>query len=153
MFLFCCLSGLRFSDASSMKWGDIQEVNGGVLLAKRIKKTDKFEYFPLSSAAVAFLPVRTKDEDIVFPCYASTSHRGQLLQRWADSAGINKKVRFHVSRHTAATLNLSLGIDIYTDSKLLGHASVQTTQIYADVLAESKRRAVDLQNGIFNLKK
>ena len=153
MFLFCCLSGLRFSDANSMKWGDIHEVNGGFLLTKRIKKTDKLEYFPLSSSAVAFLPERKKDDDIIFPCFASSTFRGEILQRWADAAGIKKKVRFHVSRHTAATLNLSLGVDIYTVSKLLGHASVKTTQIYADVLAESKRRAVDLQDGIFNLKK
>ena len=51
---------------------------------------------------------------------------------------------FHVSRHTHATMMLTLGVDLYTVSKLLGHTNIQTTQIYAKLVDESKKKAIDL---------
>jgi len=59
-------------------------------------------------------------------------------------AGINKKVSFHVGRHTFATLTLTYGADLYTISKLLGHCNIRTTQIYAKIVDEQKRKAVNL---------
>ena len=73
-----------------------------------------------------------------------------VLEKWATSAKINKKVTFHVSRHTAATLQLSLGTEMATVSKLLGHSKISTTQIYAKIIDESKQKAVNKQNGIFD---
>lgn len=52
-------------------------------------------------------------------------------------------VLFHVSRHTFATLSITYGAELYTVSKLLGHADIKTTQIYADVINEKKRDAVN----------
>ncbi|WP_347035239.1 tyrosine-type recombinase/integrase [Bacteroides ovatus] len=49
----------------------------------------------------------------------------------------------YVSRHTFATLSITYGADLYTVSKLLGHADIKTTQIYADVINEKKRDAVN----------
>lgn len=51
---------------------------------------------------------------------------------------------FHQSRHTHATMLLTLGVDLYTVSKLLGHTNIQTTQIYAKLVDESKKKAIDL---------
>lgn len=48
-----------------------------------------------------------------------------------------------MSRHTFGTLALENGADIYTVSRLLGHKSVETTQIYAKVLDEGRKKAVD----------
>jgi site-specific recombinase XerD len=48
-----------------------------------------------------------------------------------------------VSRHTFATLSLTYGVDLYTISKLLGHSNIRVTQVYADIISEKKREAVD----------
>lgn len=53
-------------------------------------------------------------------------------------------VLFHLARHTNATLMLYFGGDIYTVSKLLGHTSVKTTQVYAKIVDENKRKTVNL---------
>ena len=67
----------------------------------------------------------------------------------AQQAGIEKNLTFHCSRHTFATLTLTAGGDIYTTSKLLGHTSVLTTEIYAEVVNEKKVAAVNLLNQVF----
>ena len=51
---------------------------------------------------------------------------------------------FHRIRHTHATMMITLGADLYTVSKLLGHTNIQTTQIYAKIVDESKEKAIDL---------
>ena len=71
------------------------------------------------------------------------------IKEWVRAAGINKHITFHCSRHTAATLNLTLGTRIEVVSKLLGHTKISTTQIYGKIVDEAKRDAVDKQNGIF----
>lgn len=48
---------------------------------------------------------------------------------------------FHVARHTYATLQLAAGTDLYTISKMLTHSNVGTTQVYADVVSDLKRKA------------
>lgn len=50
----------------------------------------------------------------------------------------------YVARHTHATMMITLGADLYTVSKLLGHTNIQTTQIYAKIVDESKEKAIDL---------
>ena len=64
------------------------------------------------------------------------------LKAWAKAAGLtNKRISFHKSRHTFATMSLSFGNDLYTTSKLLGHKSIQTTQIYAKVTDKMREEA------------
>ena len=66
------------------------------------------------------------------------------LQLWLEDAGIvDKRITFHNFRHTFATLQVASGTDIYTVQHMLSHANVATTQIYADIVDESKRRAVE----------
>ena len=50
-------------------------------------------------------------------------------------------ILFHCARHTYATLQLAAGTDLYTISKMLTHSTVATTQVYADVVNDLKRKA------------
>ena len=149
-FLFSCFSGLRFSDVKALKWGDIQTDNDGHKLIRYTqKKTKKSEYLQISNEALKFLPERNgaTSDDTIFKLFAN-GYVNQALASWTLAAGINKRVTFHVSRHTNATLLMSLGVPIETVSKLLGHSDIQTTQIYAKVIDKNKRDAVSLLDGL-----
>lgn len=145
-FLFACFCGLRYSDIKGLEWGKIQKIKSGEMQVEiKQQKTGEPLYLPLSANALQWLPERgtAKDSDKVFPLpHVSTVEK--FLPIWAKDAGINKHITFHVSRHTNATLMLSFGADIYTVSKLLGHTNVKTTQIYAKIVDENKRKAVNL---------
>ena len=56
----------------------------------------------------------------------------------------------YTARHTFATMMLTLGADLYTVSKLLGHTSVKMTQVYAKIVNKKKDDAVNLTNGLFD---
>jgi len=58
-------------------------------------------------------------------------------------AGITKNITFHSARHTFATLQLTLGTDIYTVSKLLGNKNLKTTQIYTKIIDQKKIDAIE----------
>ena len=151
-FLFSCFSALRFGDVKKMTWGQIQTDNDGKKVARfKQKKTEKHkpEYLQLSSEALKFLPERNdaKDNDNIFQL-SNNGYTNETLKSWILAACITKRVTFHVGRHTNATLLLSLGVPIATVSSLLGHADIQTTQIYAKVIDKSKRDAVSLLDGI-----
>ena len=59
-------------------------------------------------------------------------------------------ITFHCSRHTFGTMMLTLGVDLYTVSKLLGHTKVETTQIYAKIINKKKDDAVSLIDDAFS---
>ncbi|MEP7218966.1 MAG: site-specific integrase, partial [Bacteroidota bacterium] len=109
----------------------------------RQKKTSRVEYLPLSAQAQKYLGKPGEPGKCVFdlPTHAPVYH---ALTKWAQVAGVTKPISFHVSRHTFATLALTFGADLYTVSKLLGHASVKTTEIYGQIVDEKKRAAVEL---------
>lgn len=65
------------------------------------------------------------------------------------AAKIDKKISYHLYRHTFATLTITAGADIFTTSKLLGHTNVHTTEIHADVVMNTKVDAVNLVSGFF----
>ena len=73
----------------------------------------------------------------------SRTHIKRLMRIWIKESQINKKITFHCSRHTFATLCLTYDVDLYTVSKLLGHRDIKTTQIYAKLIDKKKDEAID----------
>ena len=144
-FLFSCLCGLRVSDIRKVRWCDLQRSGGRVRIEITMQKTKEPLYLPISDEALKWLPVRSEagDSDFIFPL----THEGTVndtLQHWAKVAGITKHISFHVARHTHATMMLTLGADLYTVSKLLGHKNIATTQIYAKIVDKKKEEAIGL---------
>ena len=151
-FLFSCFSGLRFSDVKALTWGQLQTDNEGKKIIRYTQqKTNKPETLQVSNEALQFLPEsnEAKNSDSIFPI-SNNGYANETLKSWILAAGITKRVTFHVGRHTNATLLLSLGVPIETVSKLLGHADIQTTQIYAKVIDKNKREAVSKLDGLLN---
>lgn len=151
-YLFSCLTGLRKSDIEKMRWSEIREENGYTRIVFRQRKTKGQEYLDISEEAAALLGERGAANELVFADFIYDSYTSVELCRWAMSAGIDKKLTFHSGRHTFAVLMITLGADIYTVQKLLGHRELRTTQIYADILDEKKREAVSKIPSL-NLKK
>lgn len=129
-FLFSCFCGLRHSDIKSLVWENIHQTDDNSHYIKlTMQKTKEGIILPLSEEAMRWLP-KVKNEDkkgIVFKKLISLGRTNEVLPKWAKKAGINKHVTYHVSRHTHATLLLTLGADLYTVSKLLGHSNIRTT--------------------------
>ena len=71
------------------------------------------------------------------------------LKKWVEAAKIKKKVTFHVSRHTAATMLLNLNVPLEVVGKQLGQSKLSTTQIYAKILGKTQKAAIDKQNDLF----
>ncbi|WP_300910771.1 site-specific integrase [uncultured Bacteroides sp.] len=148
-YLFSCFCGLRISDIIGLKWKDIFVDRGQYRLALSMQKTKEPIYLPLSPEALKWMPERgdKTESDPVFKLPTAINAR---LKPWAKAAGITKQFTFHTARHTFATMMLTLGADLYTVSKLLGHADVRMTQVYAKIVNEKKDEAVNLTNGLFD---
>lgn len=142
-FLFACFTGLRISDIQALDWENIKRAGDGWQIQHRQIKTGNIVYVPLSENAISMLPSPALDAGKVFSLL-SERQIGRRLKQWTAAAGIQKHITFHCSRHTYATLLLTYGADVYTVSKLLGHTNVATTQIYAKIVDEKKRQAVNL---------
>ena len=150
-YLFSCFCGLRISDIRKLRWRDISISGGQWLVSVVMTKTTNPVYIPLSSQAVKWLPER-KDcapEDLVFGGLPNAGNLCISLKNWADKAGVKKNVTFHTARHSCAVLLLTLGADIYTVSKILGHRSVRATQVYAKIVDKKKDDAIALVDNAF----
>jgi len=149
-FLFSVFTGLRYSDIKGLTWERLQTVNNELFMIYRQKKTDKQEYLPISERAAAYLPPRpdkAADSDFVFDI-PNAGYTNVFLKIWTATAGITKRVTFHVGRHTNATLLLSNGVALETISELLGHSNIAVTQIYAKVMNVATRQAVNTLNAL-----
>jgi integrase len=141
--LFSALTGLRRVDINKLKWGEIQSSNEqGYYIRFRQQKTDEPETLPISSEAVRLLGDRGRDDEPVFD-ELEKWQCSYYMPGWLKSAGIEKPFTFHCFRHTFATLQISMGTDIYTVSKMLGHTDLKTTEIYAKIVDQKKKEAAN----------
>ena len=136
-FLFSVYTGLRFSDAIALKDDNIKKAKKGRLwlLSTQKKTNDPIE-----------IPMFEQAKEIYDKYEAHRLATGFVLPRLSNQkvntylreifkiVGINKHVHHHVARHTfATTVLLENGIDIKTVSRLLGHYSVKSTEVYAKI--------------------
>ena len=98
--------------------------------------------------ALSWLPERREPESSVFSLPSRTNLR-KHLQKWAEQAGLERDLHFHLSRHTYGTMLITAGVDLYTASKMMGHADVRPTQVYAKIVDKKKEEAVSLIDKVF----
>ena len=142
-FLFSCLTGLRWSDIHKLKWKEVHFDNEASKLHYYQKKTGTLEYLDINKEALEYLGEKGKDEDKPFEGLKYSSYFNVSLTQWMLKAGITKHITFHCARHTYATLLITNGVDIFIVSDLLGHKEIKTTQIYARIIDQKKKEAVN----------
>ena len=163
MFVLACYAGgMRISDLCLLKWISFN----GTHLKIKVRKTGKSHSIKLPKVALEILSTYKKEEqsagDFIFPIlkpkdllnkeklHKIINSRNVTINKnvriIAEKVEIAKHISFHTSRHTFATLALSKGMKIHHVSKLLGHASVKTTEVYAKII----NKDLDDAMGVFD---
>lgn len=152
-FLFCCYAGLRYSDFINLTSANIIELHQEIWLIYKSVKTSIEVRLPL------YLLFNGKGLQIL-ECYKDNlndffklrdnSNINKELGILAKLAGVDKRISFHTARHTNATLLIYNGANITTVQKLLGHKSVKTTQVYANIMDITIVRDLEKSTGLKN---
>jgi site-specific recombinase XerD len=140
VFIFCCYTGLAFTDVKKLKPSEIGiGIDGTKWIFKNRQKTETRSRIPLLSGAIDILE-RYKDHpacinsEKVLPVLSNQKYN-DYLKEIANICGINKKMSTHTARHTFATsVTLTNGVPMESVSKMLGHKNIKTTQHYAQVI-------------------
>lgn len=152
-FLFSCFTGLRYSDMKSLLWSEIHTAADGktLYIEHRQVKTKKTVTIPLSDEALRWMLKQQEGVDQVFhELKISTGTVEDVLKDWIKDCKIDKHITYHCSRHTAATLAISAGAELYSVSKILGHRDLVSTQVNAKVNLDKKIETVNLTKGVFD---
>ena len=138
-FLFCCYTGLRFSDFCQLSPANFIKVNGKRWLHFTSIKTGVELRLPLHLLFEGKALTVLERYDIVtdFAKIGPNSEANKYLVQLAALARIRKHITYHTARHTCATLLVHQGVPITTVQKLLGHTSVRTTEVYSEVLSNT----------------
>lgn len=141
MFLFSCMTGLRYSDVQGLRWKDVKRSGKHLQLEFHQQKTDTHERLPLCAEAEALLRGLKRGGEHVFK--EETNQKvNVVLKRWCKVAKVKKPVSFHSARHTFCVLLLTKDVPIFTVQQLMCHSDIGTTKIYADLLTKTKAKAV-----------
>ncbi|WP_158975384.1 MULTISPECIES: site-specific integrase [Flavobacteriaceae] len=138
VFIFSCYTGLAYVDVAKLKEDDIVLGMDGRLWIKvnrtKTKTLSSIPILPIAEQIINKYASLPKIDNKLLPVYSNQRTNG-YLKEIADLSGINKKLTFHMARHTfATTVTLSNGVPIESVSKMLGHKSLKTTQHYAKIL-------------------
>lgn len=155
IFIFCCFTGLSYIDVQKLSNNHIVlGIDGGKWIKIKRSKTDTMSSIP-------FLPIAQQitdkysmgsqlDKDKQLLPVISNQKLNTYLKEIAKLCGIHKKLTFHLSRHTfATTVTLANGVPIESVSKMLGHQSLKTTQIYAKVIDQKLKQDMEMLKGKF----
>jgi integrase/recombinase XerD len=148
-------TGIRRSELMRLTLRDVDFGRG--ILGVRQGKGGKDRFVPIGERALAWLAkyldeVRPQllfghDDGTLFLTADGTpfgrNYLGQMVRRAIDASGIGKQGSCHLFRHTMATLMLEGGADIRYIQQMLGHAKLDTTQIYTQVSAQALKAIHD----------
>ena len=148
MFIFSCFTGLAIADMEHLQFGHVLTAAGGQRYIRKERQKTKVEFIvPLHPIAEAIInqckkeqpsmkemqTVKGKGDDFIFHCACSRSVMSAKLSIVGKACGIRERLSYHMARHTFGTMSLSAGIPIESIAKMMGHASISSTQIYAQV--------------------
>ena len=134
IFLFQCYTGLAYADVQKLIPSDIKNDNGDHwIITDRIKIGTESEIFLLPEALK--LIKKYKGSEMLFPV-PSNQKMNEYLKEIQELCGIDTDLTTHIARHTFATQCLTRGVNIGVISRMLGHSSVKTTEIYAKVIKD-----------------
>ena len=149
IFLFCCFTGLAYSDVKKLSKNHvIIGIDGDKWIKINRTKTDTRSSIPILPMAQDILNRYANNpkcvtENTLLPV-ASNQKMNGYLKEIAAVCGIEKTITFHIARHSfATTITLQNDVPIESVSKMLGHKSIKTTQHYAKVL--DKKVSADMQ--------
>lgn len=150
LFIFSCYTGLSYIDVMNLTRENItMGIDGDLWLNTSRQKTDNVVRVPLLQKALDMIEIykdhpKALAEGKLFP-NISNQRLNSYLKEIADLCEIDKNLTFHLARHTfATTITLTNGVPMETVSKLLGHSSIRTTQIYAKVVEQKVREDMNL---------
>jgi integrase len=146
---FAVNTGMRQMELIKLQWNQINLKDKIVILDNQhhITKGKRVRTIPLNANALQVLQGRDKNSCKVFLYNGEPMSQDFLSHKFAEyvsKAEINQKLNFHSLRHTFASWLVQAGVSIYEVSKLLGHADIKTTQIYAHLRSDDLRRSVEL---------
>ena len=137
---FLYSTGCRVSELVNVNKEDVNIKDGEVtLVGKGDKERKSYLTAHASLALQAYLKSRDDDNDALFVSKVKPHNRlkkgaiEKIIGELGVKAGIDKKVYPHLIRHTTATMGLQHGMDVTEIQKMLGHANIETTMIYAEV--------------------
>lgn len=140
VFVFICYTGLSYSDLTSITRDNISiGIDGKNWLNYERIKTGVRARIPLLYQAQDIIEKYKNSHECIadnklFPVI-SNQRFNSYLKEIASICGINKSVSAHIGRHTfATTVTLTNGVPLETVSKMLGHETIKTTQIYSKVV-------------------
>lgn len=147
LFIFCCFTGISYIDLKNLRKENIVKnpVDGSLWIHTHRQKTGVAENVKLMSLPLEILKKYDGlcEDDHVFavPNFTSISSR---LNTVAKLCGIKKHLTWHMSRHTMATVVcLANGMPLEVVSSVLGHKSIESTQIYARITQEKLGCEID----------
>ena len=148
MFIFSCFTGLAIADMENLEYSHIQTAADGQRYIRKERQKTKVEFVvplhPIAEAIINYYrkelarneeqqTVKEKGDSLVFQPHCSRSVMGKNLSIVGKACGIRQRLSYHVARHTFGTMSLSAGIPIESIAKMMGHASISSTQVYAQV--------------------
>lgn len=136
IFLFGIFTGLSYVDIRNLTVNNIQRQHDGSywIITSRQKTNNSVELPLLSIPQRIISKYEEEREGIKLLPVMSNQKLNSYLKELADICGINKRLTFHVARHSFSTsIMLDHGVSIETLSKVLGHSNIRTTQIYAKI--------------------